>query len=36
MREFLHNAIGHPLLAICNAVGAYRLGTFIHDKVFKF
>lgn len=36
MKEFIHNTIGHPLLAICNAVGAYRLGTFIHDRIFKF
>ncbi|MDB5149206.1 MAG: hypothetical protein JWQ57_3226 [Mucilaginibacter sp.] len=34
--EFLHNAVGHPLLAICNAVRLYRLGTFIHDRIFRF
>lgn len=35
-REFLHNAVGHPLLAVCNMIGAYTLGTWIHDKLFKF
>lgn len=34
--ELIHNLIGHPLLAICNAFGCYRLGTFIHDKIFRF
>lgn len=34
--EFIHNAIGHPLLAIANALHLYRLGSYIHDKLFKF
>lgn len=34
--ELLHNLVAHPLLAICNALHLYKLGSWIHDDIFKF
>lgn len=36
IKEFLHNAVGHPLMALCHLFGFIELGNRVHNEWFNY